>query len=110
MGYYDGKGYYRNNGEGGYDAKGYYRKAGAGGYDAKGYYRRPGEEAMTTRDTTVTRAKEDMTARVTIVRGHGIAIRHVTAAMAVNNLCFKIVRNSLDCQVTASRLYGMVCD
>ena len=28
MGYYDGKGYYRSDGEGGYDGKGYYQSEG----------------------------------------------------------------------------------
>lgn len=43
MGYYDGKGYWRNSGEGGYDSKGYWRNPGEGGYDYKGYWRNPGE-------------------------------------------------------------------
>lgn len=39
MGYYDGKGYWREDGEGGYDAKGYWREPGEGGYDSQGYWR-----------------------------------------------------------------------
>ena len=42
MSYYDGKGYYRENGEGGYDSKGIYRSPGEGGYDGRGYYQSDG--------------------------------------------------------------------
>ncbi|MCD7957295.1 MAG: hypothetical protein LUG93_16430 [Lachnospiraceae bacterium] len=43
MGYYDGKGYWREDGEGGYDAKGYWREPGEGGYDSQGYWRNADE-------------------------------------------------------------------
>ena len=33
MGFYDGKGYYRDKFSGGYDAKGYWRNCGEGGFD-----------------------------------------------------------------------------
>lgn len=42
MGFYDAKGYWRNDGDGFYDAKGYWRNPGNGFYDAKGYWRNPG--------------------------------------------------------------------
>ena len=43
MGFYDAKGYWRNDGEGFYDAKGYFRSAGEGFYDTKGFFRSPGD-------------------------------------------------------------------
>jgi len=43
MGFYDAKGYWRNDGDGFYDAKGYFRSSGDGFYDTKGYFRSPGE-------------------------------------------------------------------
>ncbi|MBO5069360.1 MAG: hypothetical protein J6C12_07080 [Lachnospiraceae bacterium] len=43
MGFYDAKGYWRNDGEGFYDSKGYYRSLGEGFYDSKGYFRSAGE-------------------------------------------------------------------
>lgn len=43
MGFYDSKGYWRNDGEGFYDAKGYFRSPGQGFYDSKGYFRNPGD-------------------------------------------------------------------
>lgn len=57
MGFFDGKGIYRNKfdggfdargiwrscGEGGYDYMGIYRSSGDGGYDARGIFRSPGE-------------------------------------------------------------------
>lgn len=43
MGFYDAKGYWRNEGEGFYDAKGYYRNPGDGFYDSKGYFRSAGD-------------------------------------------------------------------
>lgn len=43
MGFYDYKGYWRNDGDGYYDAKGYFRGPNDGFYDSKGYYRSPGE-------------------------------------------------------------------
>lgn len=42
-GYYDSKGYWHNPGEGHYDGKGNWRRQGEGAYDSKGYWRRPGE-------------------------------------------------------------------
>lgn len=43
MGFYDFKGYWRNEGEGFYDAKGNWVNPGAGFYDSKGYFRKQGE-------------------------------------------------------------------
>jgi len=43
MGFYDSKGYFRNDGDGFYDAKGYFRNPGEGFYDSKGYFRNPGD-------------------------------------------------------------------
>lgn len=43
MGFYDSKGYWRNDGDGFYDAKGYFRNPGSGFYDAKGIFRNPGD-------------------------------------------------------------------
>lgn len=43
MGFYDAKGYWRNDGEGFYDVRGYFRNPGEGFYDTKGYFRNPGE-------------------------------------------------------------------
>lgn len=43
MGFYDFKGYWRNDGEGFYDAKGYFRNPGEGFYDSKGYFRSLGD-------------------------------------------------------------------
>lgn len=43
MGFYDSKGYWRNDGDGFYDAKGYFRSPGNGFYDSRGYFRRSGE-------------------------------------------------------------------
>lgn len=39
MGFFDGKGIYRNKFDGGFDARGIWRSCGEGGYDSKGYYR-----------------------------------------------------------------------
>ena len=43
MGFYDGKGYYRDKFSGGYDAKGYWRNCGEGGFDYQGIWRYSGE-------------------------------------------------------------------
>lgn len=43
MGFYDAKGYWRNDGEGFYDAKGNWINPGEGFYDYKGYFRSPGD-------------------------------------------------------------------
>lgn len=43
MGFYDSKGFWRNDGDGFYDAKGYFRSPGDGFYDSKGYFRSPGD-------------------------------------------------------------------
>lgn len=43
MGFYDAKGYWRNDGDGFYDAKGYFRNPGDGFYDSKGYFRSSGD-------------------------------------------------------------------
>lgn len=43
MGFYDAKGYWRNDGDGFYDAKGYFRSPGDGFYDYKGYFRNAGD-------------------------------------------------------------------
>lgn len=43
MGFYDAKGYWRNDGEGFYDARGYFRNPGEGFYDTKGYFRNLGD-------------------------------------------------------------------
>lgn len=43
MGFYDAKGYWRNDGEGFYDARGCFRNSGEGFYDTKGYFRNPGD-------------------------------------------------------------------
>lgn len=43
MGFYDAKGYWRNEGEGFYDAKGYWVNPGCAFYDYRGYLRKPGE-------------------------------------------------------------------
>ena len=43
MGFYDSKGYWRNDGDGFYDSKGYYRNSGDSYYDSKGYYRHSGD-------------------------------------------------------------------
>lgn len=43
MGFYDYKGYWRNDGDGFYDAKGYFRGPNDGFYDSKGYFRSPGD-------------------------------------------------------------------
>ena len=43
MGFYDYKGYWRNDGEGFYDAKGNWVNPGCGFYDSRGYFRSPGE-------------------------------------------------------------------
>ncbi len=42
MGFYDFKGYWRNDGEGFYDAKGYFRSPGDGFYDTRGNWVSPG--------------------------------------------------------------------
>ena len=41
MGFYDYKGYWRNDGDGFYDAKGNWVNPGSGFYDSKGYFRSP---------------------------------------------------------------------
>ncbi len=43
MGFYDAKGYWRNDGEGFYDFKGYWVNPGGAFYDSRGYLRKPGE-------------------------------------------------------------------
>ena len=43
MGFYDFKGYWRDDGDGFYDAKGYWVNPGESFYDTKGYLRNPGE-------------------------------------------------------------------
>ncbi len=43
MGFYDGKGYWRNDGDGFYDSEGYWRNPGDGFYDGKGYWRNSGD-------------------------------------------------------------------
>lgn len=43
MGFYDAKGYWRNDGDGFYDFKGYWVNPGGAFYDSKGYLRKPGE-------------------------------------------------------------------
>ncbi len=43
MGFYDSKGYWRNDGDGFYDSKGYFRSPGDGFYDSKGYFRSAGD-------------------------------------------------------------------
>lgn len=43
MGFYDYKGYWRNDGEGFYDAKGNWVNPSCGFYDSKGYFRSPGD-------------------------------------------------------------------
>ena len=43
MGFYDGKGFYRNEGDAFYDGKGIYRKSGDSFYDSEGIYRKPGD-------------------------------------------------------------------
>ena len=43
MGFYDYKGYWRNDGEGFYDARGNWVNPGDGFYDSKGYFRSPGD-------------------------------------------------------------------
>lgn len=53
MGFYDGKGIWRSDGDGFYDAKGYFRSPGDGFYDAKGYFRSPGDGFMMGRETGV---------------------------------------------------------
>ena len=43
MGFYDGKGFYRNEGDAFYDGKGIYRNPGDSFYDSKGICRKPGD-------------------------------------------------------------------
>lgn len=43
MGFYDSKGYWRNDGDGFYDAKGNWVDPGCGFYDSKGYFRSQGD-------------------------------------------------------------------
>lgn len=53
MGFYDAKGYWRNDGDGFYDAKGNWCNPGEGFYDAKGYFRNPGDGFYDTKGNWV---------------------------------------------------------